>query len=269
MIAALGGPSCCVRTEISLGGQQIIVRAIIFKIVFHLSLTLWMIVLTLLIPFSSQRQASDGFRNFARLARWQLAIITGIKLEIRGLENVPKDEAFVFSGKHASTLDAVAVLIAFPNLSALAKKELYSIPFLGQVLKKVGLYAIDRHSGKAHEDTPRIVDKIIEEHRPLIVFPEGTRAREGEKQRKLKSGAYHIQKDGRIQVLTGASNAGYAWPAHKIIMRRCKVIFEIHPPMPTGLDKEAFMAELQSRVVDRSDQLALEYATRTDDKDTA
>lgn len=221
-----------------------------------------MIGLSVVTLFAKRETIFRGFQIIARSIAWQAEHIAGINLEFRGLENLPDEGAFVFSGKHGSTLDAVAIIILLDDFTALAKQELFKIPFLSAVIRKMGLHSIDRHSGEAHKKTPRIVRAVVEKGLPLIVFPEGTRVSLGE-ERKLRSGAFHIQEDVDIPVITGASNAGYFWPAHQFLLRPGTMVFEVHSAMPTGLDKAEFMDELRRRVIDGSAALIDEAMART------
>lgn len=232
-------------------------RTFLFKSYFYIGLAVWLILMTPLLLQSSPKPLFAALRMFVRSLYWMLDHVVGIKVELRGLENLPRDTAYVFAPKHQSTLDGVSVFAMLPDFTALVKKELGWVPLFGLILKRMGLYFIDRHSGDAHEDMPRIVQEVAKAKLPMIVFPEGTRVREG-KDVKLRSGSYHIQADASIPVITVATNSGYFWPVKGAGMRRGTVIYEIHPPMPAGLDKEAFMAELKRRIIDRSAALTRE-----------
>jgi len=232
-----------------------VIRSLLFKLIFYPLLGLWLVGLMILILREDRAHIFSGFRRLVRIVLWLLKHIVGIELEARGLENLPKEGAYILSSKHSSTLDAIAMFHYIPDFTALAKKELFSYPLLGPVLRKMGLYPIDRHSGTARQETPWIAREVKKQGRPLLVFPEGTRVREGE-EKKLRSGAFHIREDASMPVITIASNAGYLWPVHKLGMRPGKAIIEIHPPMPEDMDKEAFMTEFRHRIIVRSEALA-------------
>lgn len=234
-------------------------RTLLFKIYFFLGLTLWIVLMTPLLLQSSPAPFFGALRRFVRSIYWMLEHVVGIKVELRGLENLPRDTAYVFSPKHQSTLDGVSIFAMLPDFTALVKNEMTKIPLFGSMLKRMGLHFIDRHSGTAHEDVPRIVKEVVAAKLPLVVFPEGTRVHEGEAV-KLRSGGYHIQAEAGIPLITVATNSGYFWPVEQFTMRPGTAIFEIHPPMPEGLDKEEFMAELKRRVIDRSAELKREAA---------
>ena len=232
-------------------------RTLIFKTYFFLGLAVWVILITPLLLQSRPEPLFGALRRFVRATYWMLEHVVGIKVELQGLENLPRDTAYVFSPKHQSTLDGVSIFAMLPDFTALAKKELTWIPIFGLILKRMGIYFIDRHSGTAHEGVPDIVGKVVAAKLPLVVFPEGTRVHEGTAV-KLRSGGYHIHADTGIPVITVATNSGYFWPVEQFTMRPGIAIFEIHPPMPTGLDKEEFMAELRRRIIDRSAELKRE-----------
>ncbi len=237
-------------------------KGAIFRLFFVVSLAIW---LTLLLPLLLARTIDPIYLNIRRYAEFMFRVMKrflDIEVEFRGLENLPEDSAFIYSCRHESTLDALTLWANLPPFTALAKRELFWIPLLGSVLRKQGIFPINRFAGNAHEDVPRVMEIVIARKIPLVVFPEGTRGRPG-KSVKLRSGVFHIQDDADVPVITAATNSGYFWSVKGMAMPRGKAIFEIHAPMPQGLDKEAFMAELKRRIVDRSAELRAEAEAET------
>lgn len=194
---------------------------------------------------------------WADIIIWLIKVVVGVKVELRGVENIPKNEALIFSGKHESTMDALVSVKVMPEATALAKSPLFFIPFLGQLLFKMGLIPIKRDKGTAHKSLPNVIQFITKTKRPLFVFPEGTRAKPGQLL-PLKSGAFHIQERTDIKVYTGATNAGYFWPARNFRMKPGTMVYEFHGPIEKGLAKKTFMEELRKRVIGRSDALRLD-----------
>ena len=198
-----------------------------------------------------------GVHAWCRVVLWGLRVIAGIRYEARGLENVPAGTAVILCAKHQSYFDPIVKYYLLPGLTALAKKELFAIPIIGTLLRKAGIIRVDRGAGTAHKQMPAAREAVLTARRPVIVYPEGTRVPPG-KHRRLKSGAYYLQETGALPVITIATNSGLFWGRRQFLKYPGTIVVEFHEPMPAGLQKDAFMALLSERVIDRSNQLMLE-----------
>ena len=123
------------------------------------------------------------------------------RIEVVGLDKVPRDRAVVLAPNHISDFDPVFVLgmiLDFSRYRILAKKELFKSPFIGWFLGCLGAVPIDR--GKGDTET---IDRVIAECKQgtkVLVFPEGTRSKDG-RLGKLKSGAFVIAAKAGADIL--------------------------------------------------------------------
>lgn len=123
------------------------------------------------------------------------------RIEVIGLDKVPRDRAIVLAPNHISDLDPVFVLgmiLDFSRYRILAKKELFKKPFIGWFLGCLGAVPIDR--GKGDTET---IDRVIAECKQgtkVLVFPEGTRSKDG-RLGKMKSGAFVIAAKAGADIL--------------------------------------------------------------------
>lgn len=123
------------------------------------------------------------------------------RIEAVGLDKVPRDRAIVLAPNHISDLDPVFVLgmiLDFSRYRILAKKELFKNPFIGWFLGCLGAVPIDR--GKGDTET---IDRVIAECKrgtKVLVFPEGTRSKDG-RLGKMKSGAFVIAAKAGADIL--------------------------------------------------------------------
>ena len=196
------------------------------------------------------RNLVDVFCRGSRgMARW----IMGIKYEYRGLEHIPADTGFILAAAHQSNLDPIMTFPVREGVTALAKKELFATPIVGQILRAMGIIRIDRQSKKAHTAMQGVGDQVKANKNLLIIYPQGTRVPVGETKR-LKSGAYHVHADTSLPVIPVATNTGLFW-TKGFFHRSGKAVYEIHPPMEAGLSKEAFMNKLEAIIVGRSHEL--------------
>ena len=180
--------------------------------------------------------------------------VSGIKIEERGIENLPKGKGFILCCKHMSNLEALIAYRRMPHLTALAKIELFRVFGFKQVLTKMGVIAIDRGKGEAKDKTPEIARLLLAQKIPLLLFVEGTRIAVG-KRKRLKSGVYYMQKEVDIPVICASTNTGVHWLKGSPFNKPGTIVMEYHPAIERGLDKAEFMARVKENVVIHSEKL--------------
>lgn len=119
--------------------------------------------------------------------------LSGIKLEIAGLENFDKNKTYVFVSNHSSQYDIVVLQKTIPNRMAMIfKKELAKIPFFGWQLAMGPYVMIDRENyEKALKSIDEAKQKMEKQNISIVVFAEGTRSKTGEI-RPFKRGAFRL-----------------------------------------------------------------------------
>src|SRR5277367_3154914 len=95
--------------------------------------------------------------------------LAGIRVRVEGLENIPSGVC-VFASNHASNLDPVALL---------PKKEVFRIPILSKAITLAKLIPVDRADREAAAESVDIAVEYMKEGLSFLVFPEGTRSRDG------------------------------------------------------------------------------------------
>ena len=101
------------------------------------------------------------------------------RIEVHGLENVPKDNHYIVCPNHLSTLDPPMLAGVMPRrISFMAKKELYDNLFLRWWFDWLGAFAVNRE--KLGPSTIKTARSIIESKWVLGLFPQGTRGEVGE-----------------------------------------------------------------------------------------
>ena len=127
-----------------------------------------------------------GFYRFGKTV-CNLFCSIAFRVEVRGMENLPKTGGFILASNHVTELDPVFIGIKLKRqLKFMAKAELFKNKLFGAVIKGLGAFPVDRGKG----DT-QAIDKAISTVKNgdiLAIFPEGTRSKTGELQR-FKSGA--------------------------------------------------------------------------------
>jgi 1-acyl-sn-glycerol-3-phosphate acyltransferase len=231
-----------------------LLRSIVFKTLFYSLTAIYVILLSVTFLWPNHRGVYRGITLWSDVTVWMLKTIVGIDVEIRGTENLPDKGPYIVAPKHESTIDAFLAIKNVPDATALAKKEIFYFPILGFLLLKLNVIPVNRQKGNAHKKLPSVGDLIMKSKRPILVFPEGTRVPIG-KRLALKPGAYFLQEELKIPVFTSATNAAFFWPSDSFLMKKGKIVWEIHPAMPTGLNKDAFMKELEKQIIGQSEVL--------------
>ncbi|HEX6302530.1 MAG TPA: lysophospholipid acyltransferase family protein [Acidimicrobiia bacterium] len=164
---------------------------------------------------------------------WLLASATRITVE--GQENIDPDQSYVVVANHLSTLDIMVCFLAVPlPIRYLAKKELFRIPLMAQAMRAVGIIEVDRAARSSiHASVNRQARDLIAHNRSLIIYPEGTRPRDGV-MKPFKKGAFTMAVSGQLPVLPVSIHGTYEAAAPgKPWFRGGPVTAIIDPPIPT------------------------------------
>ena len=114
-----------------------------------------------------------------------------IHLEITGLDNLPEENGFMIYANHQGLFDCVALVYACPRaLGAVCKKELKGIPFVQQVIHCTKSFLMDRDDARQSLTVIQEVTKEVAGGRNYVIFPEGTRSREGNKVQEFHAGSF-------------------------------------------------------------------------------
>jgi 1-acyl-sn-glycerol-3-phosphate acyltransferase len=126
----------------------------------------------------------------------------GIKIEMRGLENVPAGRSCIFMSNHVSNLDPPVVLPLLPGRSSvLLKKELMVIPILGRAMRMAKFVPVER--GHRRDAAQASVDAAADALRSglhILVYPEGTRSRDG-RLSTFKKGPFFLAKETQAPIV--------------------------------------------------------------------
>jgi 1-acyl-sn-glycerol-3-phosphate acyltransferase len=147
-----------------------------------------------------------------------------------GAEHVPAAGPVLFVANHVSVLDPVLIGGASPRqLGFLAKAELFRIPLLGGLIRRLGAHPLRREGADA--GALRAGLRMLKTGGALLVFPEGTRGEEGALG-PAKPGAGMLAVLGEAPVIpVYVSGSGQAWPRGRRFPRPANVTVTFGPPL--------------------------------------
>jgi 1-acyl-sn-glycerol-3-phosphate acyltransferase len=231
-------------------------RSLVFNIAFYVNLIVLMIVGLPMIL-----RGRHGVFTMARLwgssSLWLLDRICGLRVEFRGLENIPPG-GYIIASKHQSILETFALLKYAPDFAFVLKRQLIFVPLFGLYLLGAQQIDIDRSRGRsAMAHISKRAGEVLAAARQVFIFPEGTRRPPGAPP-AYKHGVATLYADTGARCLPVALNTGLYWGRRGFTRRPGVTIIEYLPVIEPGLPKEAFAAQLQEAIEAASDRLMAE-----------
>ena len=114
-----------------------------------------------------------------------------IDLKVYGQENIPEENGFMFYANHQGMFDILAIVATCDKpFGAVLKKELYKIPFLKQLVDCTFSFPMDREDIRQSLTVITEVIKEVKKGRNYLIFPEGTRSRQGNQMLEFHGGSF-------------------------------------------------------------------------------
>lgn len=219
-------------------------------IAFNIYLQIWTICMalvfgpTLLLPANWVMRFA---KVWARGVVFGCSVFLGVRSEIRGMEHL-KNKRVVLAAKHQSAWETIKLSTIVDLPATVLKRELAKMPVYGYYFRRAGMIPIDRElGGKAVRDMIRLSRERLDMGRTIIVYPEGTRTAIGEKPRYFP-GVAGLYKSLGVPIVPVALNSGLYWKKGTFTKIPGRIIIEFLPPIPPGLDRKAFLRELEERI---------------------
>ncbi|MFA5471363.1 MAG: 1-acyl-sn-glycerol-3-phosphate acyltransferase [Acholeplasmataceae bacterium] len=176
-------------------------------------------------------------------------IIFRLKIEVTGLENVPKDGRLTIYANHKSYADPVILMEVLSRpTSYTPKMSVYKLPIMHKLLTSVGAFPIDRSSDR---NTARaMVDaiKVVKQGVAMVIFPEGgIKDRNDIKMVAMRAGAYRLGMKAEANLLP-ISIEGSTKIKHNIPFKITKIKVTIHELIMYEDVKDLKTADLADKV---------------------
>jgi 1-acyl-sn-glycerol-3-phosphate acyltransferase len=184
---------------------------------------------------------------------WAKAIlfVCGVKVEVKGAENIKVDSPQVFMSNHQSYFDIFTLLAALPvSFKFILKQELMKIPLLGWAMKGARYISIDRGDGRKAIISMNKAAEKIRNGASVLIFPEGTRSEDGVVGEFKKGGFLLAVKSGCDIVPVAISGSRDIVPKGSRKVNKGTIRFNIGKPIPVVECSKREMNQLIERVRD-------------------
>lgn len=178
----------------------------------------------------------------------------GIRVAMRGRDRVDPARPYVFMSNHVSHADSPALALTIPHpLHWVFKKELGKIPVFGWVLRSGGQVMVDRSSPEKAREALAEAMAGLSGNNSILIYPEGTRSRDGHLQPFKKGGFRMAVSSGLPIVPVRVSGSRDVVAADTLRVRPGTITVEILPPVETdgkqAADIPALMAQVRSAML--------------------
>ena len=221
-------------------------RSLLFNFLFYVNLIVLMI-LGLPMMLGGRRGVFALARLWGAVSVWLLETICGLRVEYRGVENIPPG-AVLIAAKHQSFLETFALLKYAPDFAIILKRQLTYLPLFGLYLIVSRQIAIDR--GRGRQALQQIVagaKPVLAAGRQVFIYPEGTRRPPGAPP-SYKQGVTALYAETGAPCLPVAVNTGLFWRRRSFLRRPGVAVIEYLPAIAPGLDRAEFSERLQADI---------------------
>ena len=220
-----------------------LIRSLLFTLLFYPGTLVYVLGVIIFSPFGDQtvRAIVHGWSNFHHfLARHVL----GIRMEVDG--EIPEG-AYLIAFKHESMFETIEALRLARTPVVVMKRELTTIPLFGWVTLRYGVIGVDREAGaKALRTMLAEGKKAIEQQRPVVIFPEGTRVPHGQ-QPGLRPGFAGLYRALGLPVVPIAHDSGNLW-SRGLMKRSGTIRFKVGEVIPAGLKRDEVEARVRAAI---------------------
>ena len=125
-----------------------------------------------------------------------------VDLKVTGLENLPEQDGFMLYGNHQGMFDVVAIAATWERpLAAVLKKELGEVPLLKQIRLCTKSFCMDREDVRQSLEVIQNVTKEVQKGRNYLIFPEGTRSKNGNVMGEFHGGSFRCAVKAKCPIV--------------------------------------------------------------------
>lgn len=237
-------------------------RSLAFNLYFYGGTFVASVLGILMVPVPGPYLLRGLLHWWARAVVWGMRWIGGMKVELRGLEHLPKQGPVLLANKHHSECDGIILAALIPGIAFVAMQELFRYPLIGAILYRLQMIRVDTcGGGRERENLAQFARRAYDSGRHIAIYPEGHLMAPGERER-YRSGIYYMSRDLGLPVTPVATSVGLLWNRRDWWKNAGRAAVEFLPAIETGLDKHTFMRRLEETIETASDRLIAEFSGR-------
>ena len=223
-------------------------KSLVFNILLYTGL-IFIFILAIPTLFLPSKFTLFFGRVSARYIVILMRLILNTQVNFHGVENLKKAEKFFVASAHQSMFETFVLQIPLDGPIFILKKELLKIPLFGWYLRKIGAIEIIRETTtKENLDFfDKVKNKINNENRPLLIFPQGTRVKPSE-QVPFKKGVGRIYDKLNLPCVPVALDSGKVWPKNSFIKYPGNINVSFLEPVMPGKNKDEFIKEIENKI---------------------
>jgi len=178
-----------------------------------------------------------------------MRVILNTKVFFHGIENLKKTQRFFVASAHQSMFETFVLQIPLDGPIFILKKELLRIPLFGWYLKKIGAIEIIRETTTKENLNffEKVKNRIKNENRPLLIFPQGTRV-QPDQEVPFKKGVGRIYDKLNLPCVPVALDSGKVWPKNSFIKYSGNINIVFLEPIMPGKNKDEFVNEIENKI---------------------
>jgi len=172
---------------------------------------------------------------FMKAWSWVFSMLTFIRYDVVGRENIIKGKSYIYVSNHTSFLDLPGIAMTIRGqFRPLAKKELLKIPVFGWITRATCV-VVDRSSNESRKKSLDHLKEILNLGINILIFPEGTQNRSKEILQPFKDGAFRIAVDTQKALLPMVVvGAGKLMPPGTIKLRPGRIKIVVGQEIPVA-----------------------------------
>ena len=186
-----------------------------------------------------------------------------VKIESYGMENIPKENGFVFFPNHQGMFDVLVFLESSPvPFAFVMKKEVSNTILLKQVAEALGSLSIDREDIRQSMKVIQTMTEEVKKGKNFLIFPEGTRSRKGNRLIDFKGGSFKSAVKAKCPIVPCALIDSFK-PFDEKSIKPVTVKLIYLPPLYYEEYKDMKTTEIAAEVKHRIEETIAQYEERS------
>lgn len=212
---------------------------------------------TMCIGLSFFDRRGDRAHRLARAWAGSILRVSAVPVAVRGMARIDPQRSYIYMCNHQSNFDIPVLLGRFAvQFRWLAKAELFKIPIFGPAMRGVGYISIDRGNRASAIESLTSAAQTIRNGASVMIFPEGTRSRDG-RLKSFKKGGFVLAVDAQVPIVPLIITGTFSiMPKGSLLIRPRPVTIDVLDPVDTTgydrINKDELMERIHQRMAART-----------------